>query len=73
MTDLTARQAYLAMYSFLDDYYQRTKSDDVGSLLGSMSLLVDGTPADPAIEGEWSTAVQSALSGGVDAALRLTK
>jgi hypothetical protein len=72
MSELTSKQAYLAMFSFLDDYYQRTKSDDVGSLLGSMSLLRDGTPADPAIKGEWGAAVKRALAGSVDAAMRLT-
>jgi hypothetical protein len=73
MTELTPKQAYLAMYSFLEAHYQRTKAGDVGSLLGSMSLLPDGNPADPAIEGDWRTAVQVALSGSVDATLRLTK
>lgn len=36
------RTAYTAMYEFLVGYYERTKSDDVGALLGGMSLLADG-------------------------------
>jgi hypothetical protein len=73
MNALTTKQAYLAMYSFLEAHYQRSKSDDVGSLLGTMSLLPDGTPADPAVEGDWNTAVALALAGSVDAAMRLTR
>jgi hypothetical protein len=61
------------MYSFLDAHYQRSKADDVGALLGSMSLLPDGRPADPAIEGDWQAAVHAATSGSVNAAMRLTK
>ena len=73
MNELTPKQAYLAMYSFLEARYQRSKADDVGALLGSMSLLADGTPADPAIQGDWHAAVQVALSCSVDPTLRLTK
>ena len=71
MNQLTSKQAYLAMFAFLEAHYQRSKADDVGALLGSMSLLADGTPADPAIEGDWSVAVQSALSGAVNANMEL--
>jgi hypothetical protein len=73
MNALTPKQAYLAMYAFLESHYQRTKADDVGALLGSMSLLTDGTPADPAIEGDWNAAIQFALSGSVNATLRFAK
>src|SRR4051794_5539146 len=34
--NLTPELAYLAMYEFLAELYQRTKSDELGSLLGSM-------------------------------------
>ena len=73
MNELTLNQAYLAMYSFLDAHYQRTKADDVGALLGSMSYLPDGGPADPAIAEDWRAAVQAALTGAVDPTLRLVK
>jgi hypothetical protein len=72
MKQLTPEQAYLAMYSFLDAHYQRTKSDDIGALLGSMSFLPGGIAADPAVSVEWQQAVQAATSGSVYAALRLT-
>ncbi|WP_428659121.1 hypothetical protein [Reyranella sp.] len=64
MRTMTDKQAYAAMYHFLDQYYQGTKSDDVGALLGAMSLLADGEPADPAINSDWEDAVEFALSGG---------
>ena len=63
---VTPRQAYSAMYIFLEEYYQLTKSDDIGGLLGSMSLLPDGGSADPAILEDWSVALSKALEGGVD-------
>lgn len=56
---LTKHQAYAAMFRFLEDYYERTKSDDVGSLLGSMRLLNDSNPADPAIAIDWERAIKS--------------
>lgn len=71
MKIMTAEQAYAAMYHFLDQYYQGTKSDDVGALLGAMSLL-DGEPADSAIAGDWEDAVEFALSGGKAGDLILT-
>jgi len=73
MNDLTSKQAYLAMYAFLDARYQRTKTDDVRALLGSMSFLPDGVPVDPAIAEDWRAAVQAAVTGAVDAHLRLAK
>jgi hypothetical protein len=73
MGELTREQAYLAMYSFLEGHYERSRADDVGALLGSMSLLPDGRPADPAFVEDWRLAVEAALSGKVDAAMRLTK
>jgi hypothetical protein len=73
MNQLSMQQAFLAMYSFLDAHYQRSKADDVGALLGSLSLLKDGRPADPAVESDWASAVQAAVSGRVEATMRLTK
>jgi hypothetical protein len=73
VADLTPEQAYLAMFSFLEGLYERSKADDVGALLGSMSLLPDGRPSDPAFVEDWRLAVEAALTGKVDAAMRLTK
>ncbi|SMQ58554.1 hypothetical protein SAMN06295905_0099 [Devosia lucknowensis] len=68
---MTEAEAYSAMFAFLDDYYRRTKSDDVGALLGSMSLMADGRPADDAIWAEWLASVARARAGTVDDAFRL--
>ena len=73
MNDAQIKTAYLAMYHFLDQYYQMTKSDDVGSLLGDMSLLQDGRPADAAYWNDWLEAVKKAEAGTVDASLKLEK
>ena len=72
MSMMTDEQAYAAMYYFLDQYYMRTKSDDVGGLLSFMSL-VEGEPADLAIRADWQEAVNFALNGGKAGNLELTK
>ena len=61
MDKLSKKKAYQAMYYFLDKYYKLTKSDDVGCLLGGMSLLNDGGTADPAIWQDWEDAISKAL------------
>ena len=70
---LTPQQAYLAMYAFLKTYYERGNSDEIGGLLGSLSLLQDGYPVDRAYVSDWNEAVEAALSDRVDATLRLSK
>ena len=59
---LTEREAFDAMTAFLEKYYESTKSDDVGALLGSMIFLEDGGAADPAVWGEWLEAVQEVVA-----------
>lgn len=73
MAELTKKEAYLAMYSFLVHEYQVTKSDDIGALLGGMSLLQDGGTADPAAWADWENAIENVKAGNVDALLRLNK
>ncbi|USD23098.1 hypothetical protein MJO52_08175 [Microbulbifer variabilis] len=68
---LTKEQAFLAMYAFLDEYYQATKSEDVGGLLGSISLLSDGGSADPVVQNEWEEAIQKVMDGSVNAQLSI--
>jgi len=58
--------AYKAMFKFLDEYYKRGKSDDIGALLGSLSLLNDGKSADPAIMDDWDEAYEEALESSDD-------
>ena len=63
--------AYAAIYEFLVVYYERTKSDDVGALLGGMSLLADGNPADPAIWSDWMNSISKARGKEADLSLNL--
>jgi len=70
---LTQREAYLAMFSFLEDYYNRTNSDEIGSMLSGMCLMNDGRPMDGAYWDEWEQSVDRAVSGEVDAEMRLLK
>ncbi len=59
MTDpLSIRQAYMAMFRFLESYYDRTHADDVGALLGGMAIDEDGEPMDPAAWSDWLDAVR---------------
>ena len=68
---LSRIQAYVAMFAFLQAHWQRSGSDEIAALLGSMSLLADGRPVDPAVGADWEYAILSALDGRADAALRL--
>lgn len=68
---LTKKEAYLAMHSFLESYYEMTQSDEIGGLLGSMSLLEDGNPADAAYIDDWDLAVKKVLNKEYDAYLKI--
>ena len=50
------------MYAFLDAYYVRGKFKEVASLLGALTLLADGRPANLAFEGDWDKAVSAVLN-----------
>lgn len=65
---LTPEQAYLAMYFFLNKHFS-LGCEELGGILGSMSLLPDGSPADSAFASDWQEAVAAALSDKVDARL----
>ncbi len=75
---LTPRQGYLCMFEFLRQYNERGRTDEVDALLGSMQLLADGGPANPALVVDWGEAVAAVLKaeatgGYAAAALRLNK
>lgn len=53
------------MFAFLENRYRLTESDDIGALLGSMSLLPGGGTADPAIWEDWLNAIKAAECGHV--------
>jgi len=73
MTDAFNQQlAYSAKFEFLMALYERTQSDELGALLGSMSLLPDGGTVDPAIWEDWLDAIEKAkkASGSVELDLK---
>ena len=61
LLQISEHQAYLAMLAFLDAQH-RSGIEELGALIGSMSLLADGRPADPAITQEWRAALEIALT-----------
>jgi len=64
MSLITEKQAYAAMFQFLDRQYEFRKSDVLGDLLSEMSLLPDGGTADPAVAYHWLRAVNSVVTSG---------
>ncbi|EAZ90474.1 hypothetical protein [Crocosphaera chwakensis] len=69
--NLTEKEAYTAMYAYLVKIYEMTQSDDIGSLLGSMSTLSDGEIVDPAIWDDWLQCIDDVKQNQVDIELRL--
>jgi len=69
---LTFKEAYLAMFAYLSATYHQCGGEELGGLLGSMSLLADGGTADPAVWPDWIDAIQKAKSGRVTARLDLS-
>ena len=65
--------AYAAMFEFLNSYYESTKSDDIGSLLGSMSIMEDGDPVDIAFKYEWKESIEKAIKGKTDGSFSVKK
>jgi hypothetical protein len=52
----TPLQAFQAMTDFFDMYYQHSRSDQIGALLGAMDMNIFGNgnrTADPAIWEDW--------------------
>ena len=71
MKSLSEHEAYLAMFAFLEHRYRLTESEELGALLGSMSLLPSGGTADPAIWVDWLNAVKDAQSNNVQVNMEL--
>ena len=64
MEKLTIRQAYIAMIRFLEQYYERSQSEDIVDLLSGLNLEIwkDGSSADPAMWQDWKASVEHVLS-----------
>lgn len=59
--NLDEKEAYKAMFFFLEHLYEMTKDDSLGGILGSMLLLEDGQPIDRAYWQDWLAAVQKVI------------
>lgn len=71
-TKLSLQEAYAAMYRFLEHEYEMTGSDEIGGMLGSMSLLEDGGTADPAVWSGWIQSVEKVVAGDDDINLHIS-
>jgi hypothetical protein len=61
---ITPAQGFAAMIFFLEGYWLRNgKPNEIGALLGSLTLRADGKPADPAASADWAEAVARACRG----------
>jgi len=69
--NLTEKEAYEAMYAFLEQIYETTESNDIASVLGGMCFLPEGSTADPSVWSDWLECALRAKAGQVDANLRL--
>jgi hypothetical protein len=65
MEPLSLKEAYVAMFSFLEVYNRRGPSEVV-HLLSSMALLPDGEPFDPGMWQDWVEAVERVKRNEVD-------
>ena len=62
-TQLSVRTAYLAMFEFLSRYWDRGHAEEIGALLGALSLLPDGHSADAALYQDFEESVKEVLRG----------
>ncbi|MFT9078667.1 hypothetical protein, partial [Ethanoligenens sp.] len=58
---LSLKKAYLIMFKTLEDYYNTSKNDNLGALLGALdpSLFTGDIPADQAAWDTWIKCVDS--------------
>ncbi len=68
---LTPKEAYAAMHLFLCELHDKAGYDQLGCLLGGMSLLEDGTTADPGYWHDWLRMVEKSKGQNPDLGLHL--
>lgn len=59
---LSLDEAYDAMFDFLDNYYERTRSEEIAGLLSDLQILTDGRSCDPAAMQDWEASVKKILN-----------
>ncbi|USJ02324.1 hypothetical protein MUG10_09615 [Xanthomonas prunicola] len=69
-TMITVKQAYVAMFEYWAGVYKRTGSGEIGSALSELSLLEDGSSADPAAIEDWLEIVEKVVRGDGDANMK---
>jgi hypothetical protein len=60
--DLTEAEAFQAMAAFLELYWERGRSEEIATLLGSLAAQEDVKPADPALAEDWAESVKKVAS-----------
>jgi hypothetical protein len=70
MAMLTIKDAYLAMYRFMEIIADRDNLDEFNAMLGSMSFLQDGSTADSGMWWDWEQAVKR-VKGDLDSELSI--
>lgn len=55
---ISIREGFDAMRLFLEEFYNQTQSDDVGSLLGDLQFSSDNNAMDPAAWHDWVECVK---------------
>lgn len=73
---VSKRVAYFAMFEYLKRYFERGASDEVGGMLGGLSLLPDGGSADPAALEDFSSCIEAVMTaeskgGYADCSMRI--
>ena len=58
---LTEKQAFPAMVLFLEEFYHRTNSDEIGGLLSDLLMSEEGITADRAAWEDWENCIQPIL------------
>jgi hypothetical protein len=58
---LSQLQAFKVMQCFLEKYFERTSSEDIGSLLGDIQLLQNNTTMDPAAWSDWLECIDKSM------------
>jgi len=59
---LSTNEALEAMILFLELYWERGKSEEIGDLLSSLTLVKDGACADPALSYDWNECVKKVIN-----------
>ncbi len=72
-TLLTNLQAFASMQYFLDQYYWKTLSDDMGGICGCLMLTDDNSPIDQAFAEDWVDSVKIAIPAYYDGMLFTTE